>query len=170
MPNPDSAGSEFGKRTYFFPIFFLLHFFHIFFLYFSFLIFFLSFFFLLFFFFFFFFHFFCIIFNFYFSSFFFFLFFSLIFHFFFLFFFLFFIFYYFFLSFGVRRKEPVFLRTFQTRVRPSPFSEPAEPRFGPVLSPNSEPARVQSLEKGTGLSPNLPNQGYTRSFSKFRTC
>ena len=82
----------------------------------------------------------------------------------------------------------------------SPNSEPAEPGFGPVLSLNSEPARVQSSEKGTGLSPNqgsarfllqtpnlpgfevhrkelafletpnLPNQGYTRSFSELRTC
>ena len=35
-----------------------------------------------------------------------------------------------------------------------PNSEPAEPGFGSVLSPNSEPARVWSSEKGTCLSPN----------------
>ena len=67
----------------------------------------------------------------------------------------------------------------------SPNSKPAEPGFGPVLTPNSEPARVRSSEKGTGLSPNskpaepglypfflrtpnLPNQGYTRSFSELK--
>ena len=55
--------------------------------------------------------------------------------------------------------------------------EPAKPGFGPVLSPNSEPAKWryspvlslnsepwQSLEKGTGLSPNLPNQCLAPSF------
>ena len=116
-----------------------------------------------------------------------------------------------FLFFGVRRKEPVFLRTpdlpnkgsacselrtCRTRVRPGSFSElrpckgsefgkgtHSEPGFGPVLTPNSEPARVRSSQKGTGFSrnskpaepglypfflrtPNLPSQGYTRFFSE----
>ena len=105
-----------------------------------------------------------------------------------------------------------FLRSSEKGTSLSPNSGPAEqgfnlflspnsePGFGPVLSLNSEPARVQSSEKRTGLSPNqgsarfllqtpnlpgfevhrkelaflgtpnLPNQGYTRSFSEHRTC
>ena len=113
---------------------------------------------------------------------------------------------FFLLFFRVRKKKQVFLRTpnlpNQGWAR-SFFWTPTKPRFGPDLSPNSEPARVWSSEKGTGLSPNLrnqgwarfflptpnltgfrvrkkelaflqtpnlPNQGYIRSFSKLRTC
>ena len=69
------------------------------------------------------------------------------------------------------------------RTRVSEFGE----RNWPGSSPNSEPASVPSSEKGTGLSSNAepakpaelglypfflrtPNQGYTRSFPKLRTC
>ena len=43
-------------------------------------------------------------------------------------------------------------------------SEIAEPGVVSILSQNFEPVRVWSSTKGTGLSPYLPNQGYTRSF------
>ena len=53
----------------------------------------------------------------------------------------------------------------------SPNSEPDEPRFSPVLSPNPEPARVLSSEKGISLSPNSKpaKPGFGRSFSELQT-
>ena len=104
--------------------------------------------------------------------FFFFLFFKFFFSFFYHFFFIFILNFSFFFSsffFGVWRKELVFLWTpnLSNQGLTRSFylnSEPAEPRFGPVLSSNSEPARVQSLDRGTGLSPNLPNQGLAGLF------
>ena len=75
-------------------------------------------------------------------------------------------FFIFFFSFEFRERNRSFseLRTCRTRVRPSPFSEP---RFGPVLFPNSEPARVRRKELAFLRTSNLPNQGWSRSF--FRT-
>ena len=113
----------------------------------------------------------------------------------FIFFFQFIFFYYF---FGVRRKEPVilrtpnlpnqgsaqyFLRTCRTKVRPCLFSKPArvwssekgtglspnaEPGFGRVLSPNSKPAEPGLYPV---LSPNYEpaEPGLTWSSSKLRT-
>ena len=79
------------------------------------------------------------------------------------------------------------LRTCQTMVWPCPFSElrtcqssekgtglslnsePAEPGFGPVLTTNSQPARVRRKELAFLRTLNPSNQDYTRSFSKLRT-
>ena len=144
-----AAGSEFVERTYFFPVFSFTPFFHIFFLYFSFLIFLFHFFSCFFFSFF---TFFSSFFSFFSSSFLFFLFFSNFFSFFFL-------FILFSSEFGERNWSFSPLRT---RFRPGPFSELRT--CDPVLFLNFEPARVKSSEKGTGLSPNLPNQGWAGFF------
>ena len=79
-------------------------------------------------------------------------------------------------QFGEKNRPFSELRTCRTRVQPGPFSDfqtcrPESFLRTPNLS-NQRSARsflpelrtCQSLEKGTGVSPNLPNQGYTQSF------
>ena len=152
--------------SYFYPFFYFFSFFYFsYFLFISFYLFFLLFFFILFF--------------------------QLFFFFFFIYFF--FIFFYFFLrtpnlpGFGVRRKELAFLLTFQTMVWPgsfarvrrlekgtglSPYSEPAEPgRAEPwflLQTPNLPGLGVRRKELAFLQTPNLLNQGYTRSFSELK--
>ena len=102
-------------------------------------------------------------------------------------------FFYFFLrkrnrSFSQLRTCRTILRTCRTKFRPCPFSEPARVQSSEKvtgLSSNSEPAEpvlalflfqtanlpgfgVQRKELAFHRTPNLPNQGYTRSFSELK--
>ena len=75
--------------------------------------------------------------------------------------------------FGERNWPFSELRTCRNRVRPSSFTElrtcqDSESEKGAGLSPNSEPAEPE-LYPFFLRTPNLPNQGYTRSFSELQT-